>query len=578
MLYTIIKKNFYQDSVNLMILSSQISSLEGIKKVSILMGSTSNKQILTNSNLYTESLDEAGPNDICIVIDTDIKEMIEVVKEDIESFFKNFSIQSSENNLETVSTWESALSKISKPNLAVISVPGAYAFEVAQKALDENLHVFIFSDNVPKEEELRLKYNANEKGLLCMGPDCGTSIIKSIPIAFANNVSPGNIGIVGASGTGIQEVSTIVDKLGGGVTNAIGVGGRDLSEEVKGITLLDAVATLAADKNTKVITIVSKPPAEEVKTKIMNFLRSIEKPIVTVFLGEKPTYHEENLYHAYTLEEAARISVSLSKNEEPLAFNKDTKEIIHVNEKLNIKGYYSGGTLAEEASMLIKDSLGILNQDQFESGYKLNKDGFEIIDLGDDKYTQGKPHPMIDPSLRKEYISNAVLDESTGVILFDIVLGYGAHNDMAGALAPTIEEVKQTFDDKGKSISFVATLCGTDKDPQNYDEQKKILEDIGVFVYDTNNQAVEKALALIGKQITYEEKIIQKRTKTQNNKKINVSNNMRDLITTSPRIINIGLKSFAETMRNFDIEVIHYDWKPVAGGNQYLASLLSKLK
>src|SRR5699024_6231239 len=389
----------------------------------------------------------------------------------------------------------------------------------------------------------------------------------------------GKIGIVGASGTGIQEVSTIIDKLGEGVTNAIGTGGRDLSEKVGGITMLSGIATLAEDDATDVITIISKPPAESVRNKIMNYLRTLDKPVVTIFLGEKPEYHEENLYHAYTLEEAARISVALARGEEVENFKGDTSiEIEDSKDGKTIKGYYSGGTLGGEAAMLINDALDNDKGIENVEGFLFKEDGFEIIDLGDDEYTQGTPHPMIDPTNRAEHMKKAMEDESTSVILFDLVLGYGSHDDMASALAPSIESLREQAEKENREVHFVTTICGTERDPQGYEQQKQIMEDAGVIVCQTNNAAVEKALALIGKSVNYPDKEIKSKENITEKVEVEVSENMKDLINSEPRIINIGLESFAETLDSFPCEVVQYNWQPIAGGDVELINVLDFLR
>lgn len=579
MLRTIINKNTYQDSVVLMLLTNEISAIEGVNKVSIMMGTPANKDIFASSGLRTPELEEATANDMAIVIDAESDEVVEKVLVEVEEFLASQSKSSSTKSEQTIRSWEGALKELPDANLAVISVPGVYAASVANRALSENLNVFIFSDNVEVQDEAKLKQKAREKGLLCMGPDSGTGVINSVPIAFTNNINPGRIGIVGASGTGIQEVSTIIHRLGEGVTNAIGTGGRDLAEEIGGITMLSAIATLAEDENTEVITIISKPPAESVRNKIMNYIRTIDKPIVTMFLGEKPEYHEENLYHAYTLEEAARISVDLLRKQEVKPFQGDTSiKAEDVEEGLTIKAYYSGGTLAGEAAMLINEAVYAGGELENEDGYMFRKDGFEVIDLGDDEYTQGKPHPMIDPTVRVEYMEKAMEDKSTSVILFDLVLGYGSHEDMANALAPSIEKLKVQAKEEDRAVHFVTTICGTNKDPQNYENQKKIMEDAGVIVCDTNNMAVEKALSLIGKSISYVNKEVRERETVTEKVEVNTSENMKDLINSKPRIINIGLKSFSETLESFPCEVIQYDWKPVAGGDVELINILDFLR
>ena len=580
MLRTIINKNTYQDSVVLMLLTNEISAIEGVNKVSIMMGTPANKDIFASSGLRTEELEVASANDMAIVIDAESDEVVEKVLVEVEEFLASQSSGAGGGETEkTIRSWEAALKELPEANLAIVSVPGVYAASVANRALDENLNVFIFSDNMEENDELKLKEKAREKGLLCMGPDSGTGVINSVPIAFTNNINPGRIGIVGASGTGIQEVTTIIDRLGEGVTNAIGTGGRDLSETVGGITMLSAIATLAEDDNTDVITIISKPPAESVRNKIMNYIRTIDKPIVTMFLGEKPEYHEKNLYHAYTLEEAARISVDLLKKQEVKPFQGDTSiKAEKVEEGLTIKAFYSGGTLAGEAAMLINESVYADAEMKTEEGYMFKRDGFEVIDLGDDKYTQGKPHPMIDPTVRVEFMEKAMEDKSTSVILFDLVLGYGSHEDMANALAPSIEKLKVQAKAENRKVHFVTTVCGTNKDPQNYANQKKIMEESGVIVCDTNNSAVEKALSLIAKSVSYVNKDVRDREEVTEKVEVTSSENMKRLINEEPKIINIGLKSFSETLKAFPCEVVQYDWKPVAGGDTELINVLDFLR
>lgn len=579
MLRTIINKNTYQDSVVLMLLTNEISAIEGVNKVSIMMGTPANKDIFAGSGLRTEELEEATANDMAIVIDAENDEVVENVLVEVEEFLARQSSGSSTKSEKTIKSWEGALNELPDANLAIVSVPGVYAASVANRALDENLNVFIFSDNVEEEDEVKLKKKAKEKGLLCMGPDCGTGVINSVPIAFTNNINPGRIGIVGASGTGIQEVTTIIHRLGEGVRNAIGTGGRDLSEKVQGLTMLSAIATLAEDDNTEVITIISKPPAEAVRKKIMNYIRTIDKPIVTMFLGEKPEYHEENLYHAYTLEEAARISVDLLRKQEVKPFQGDQSiKAEDVEEGLTIKAYYSGGTLAGEAAMLINESIYSDGEMKNEHGYMFKKDGFEVIDLGDDKYTQGKPHPMIDPTVRVQYMEKAMEDKSTSVILFDLVLGYGSHEDMANALAPSIEKLKAQAKLENRNVNFVTTVCGTNKDPQNYENQKRIMEEAGVIVCDTNNMAVEKALSLIGKSISYVNKDVKAKEAVTEKIEVKTSEDMKKLINLEPKIINIGLNSFSEILKSFPCQVVQYDWKPIAGGDVELINVLDFLR
>lgn len=576
MLHTIIKENAYQDSIVLMLLTNKLNTIDGIKRVSIMMGTPANKDLFEGSGLRTPELEKASANDMALVVDTDDESVIDTLLTEVDDFLASQATSDNEDSQETVRTWESALKMGKDANIALISVPGTYAALEAEKALDEGLHPFIFSDNVSVEDEVRLKRKAHEKGLLMMGPDCGTGIINGVPMAFTNVVRPGRISIIGASGTGIQEVSTIIDKLGAGVTNAIGTGGRDLSEEVGGITMLDSIAALEKDPDTDVIVVISKPPAKSVRDKVLGLLRKVSKPVVTIFLGEKPTYHEKNLYHAYTLEETAKLAVALLNGKEIKELDETVekpKVLLKPGQTL-IKGYYSGGTLANEAGMLIADGLQLHEGLTHEEGFILNSEGHEVIDLGDDIYTQGKPHPMIDPEKRIEMIKSAGDNPKTAIVLLDIVLGYGAHEDMASELAPSIKEAKESAKKDGRELLVLATVVGTSSDPQNLSRQKKILEEAGVVVCESNNKAVRMALDVLGHTLKDEPKAIKEVTDDQSIKLPGPSVASLALLSDQPYVINVGLKNFAEAIEENNGKAVQFDWRPSAGGDVRLQKIL----
>ena len=580
MLKTIVKKGSYHDSVVLMLLTNQISSIEGVKKVSIMMATPANKDIYRQSGLSTSELEEASANDMVVVADVDDDGLLDVIMEEVEAFFKKQSTsESDKKGAEAVRSWDKALGKLADANLAVISIPGAYAALEADRALDEGMNVFMFSDNVTLEDEIKLKKKAHEKGLAVMGPDCGTGIIQGVPIAFTNHVAPGPIGIIGASGTGIQELTTIIDRLGEGVKNAIGTGGRDLSTEVGGITMMDMIEAMEKDDTVKVLIIISKPPAKAVRDRISDRLSNFKKPVVTLFLGEKPEYHEENFYHAYTLDEAARLAVGLVRGQDIAegSVEADSSSFFAAEEKKTIKAYYSGGTLAGEAAMLIKDALNLKVPPQKAEGFMLKTDGHIVVDLGDDVYTQGKPHPMIDPAKRIECMQEAIDDESTGVILLDIMLGYGSHEDMAGALLPAIIRLRDKAREEGRKLFFVATVCGTRRDFQGYDKAVETLKEAGVIVCENNKLAVHTAIRAIG--LDFEEPVKEIRPKTKALiQKTEASEKLLELLSLKPRVINVGLKSFAEVIEAFGCDVVQYDWAPPAGGNVELIKVLNFLR
>ena len=581
MIHTIIKKNSYQDSINLMLLTNAVSSIEGVNKVQIMMGTPANKDIFKDAGLYTEDLATAESNDMAIVIDTEDESKVDEVLEKADQYLKDQSISGGSEAFETVRTWDRATKALPDANLALISVPGQYAAEEAHKALDLGMHTFLFSDNVPMDDEVALKQKAHEKGLLVMGPDCGTGILDGIPMAFANVVKKGRIGVVGASGTGIQEVTAIIDRLGEGVSHAIGTGGRDLKEPVGAITMMDGIKALENHAQTDIIVIISKPPAKEVRNEVVELLHGLSKPVVTIFLGEKPTKHEGNIYQAYTLEETARIAVDLARDKEIKKNYADgdyTVEHAELAEgQKTIKGLFSGGTLASEAAVLISDALGLGSEITNVDGYVLKENGHEVVDLGDDKYTQGKPHPMIDPETRAKFIEKAAEDESTAVIVLDYVLGYGSHEDMASALMPSIEKAVATAKENGRTLHVVASVCGTDNDPQSYQGHRDRLKEAGIIVKDSNNEAVRTAMNIVGLQVEDPEKeLVPYEASKQFD--LSVSEEIKSLLNNKPTINNVGLKSFTDAITAYGGRVVQYDWRPIAGGNEKMRKILSLLK
>ena len=541
MLKTVVKKGSYQDSVVLMLLTNELSSLDGVNKIQVMMATPANKDIFKESGLTTDELMDATANDMVVVADVNNEAVLDAVMDKVEEFLKKQSTAAEgKKGSESVKSWDAALKKMSNANLAVISIPGALAV---------------------------------------MGPDCGTGIIQGVPIAFTNNVAKGSIGIIGASGTGIQELTTIIDRLGEGVTNAIGIGGRDLKAEVGGITMMDMIDAMEDDDTVKVLVIVSKPPAKEVRDKISARLSNFSKPVVTLFVGEKPEYHEENFYHAYTLDEAARLAVGLVRGTKvpEATVDVDESEFYKAEDGKTIKAYYSGGTLANEAAMLIKDAMNCKVPPEDVEGYMLQLDGNVVVDLGDDAYTQGKPHPMIDPAKRIECMQEAVDDPSTGVVLLDIMLGYGSHADMAGSLIPTIKELQAKADAAGRKVFFIATVCGTRRDYQGYDEAVNKLKEAGVIVCENNKLACQTAIHAIGRDFQEPEKEIRAKEVVACEKHT-PAETLKELLSEKPRIINIGLKSFAEVVEEFGCEVVQYDWAPPAGGNVKLIKTLNFLR
>lgn len=574
MLYTVIKPNSYQDSVSLMLLTNKLSEMEGIRQISVMMGTPANKDIFKNSGLLTPEVEVANPNDICIVVDTEDEGLIDGVLKEADDFLQNQATKSQGSKLKTVRTLDSALKALPDANIAIISIAGQYAAQEAKKAVERGLHVFIFSDNVDLDAELELKTMAKQQGTLVMGPDCGTGIISGIPLAFANVVNEGNIGIVGASGTGIQEVTTQIERMGGGISHAIGTGGRDLSETISATTAIQALEGLASDPNTDVIVLISKPPAPEVKAKVVAVMKTLGKPVVAIFMGDRPLEQHDNISYAYTLEDTAIKAVELAKTISKAVAANEEESIPHVEAlkasgtQQKLKGFYSGGTLAAEAAMLLADAVGGHGDREHKNGFMFHQDGHEIIDLGDDAYTQGRPHPMIDPRLRVDMILEAARNPETAVILLDVVLGYGSHEDPAGALVPAITKAISSAAAEGRGLAVIASVCGTLNDPQVYDEQVEKLKEAGVIVQGSNADAVRLAVS-----------VIRELDPAAGQLPVAVgSEAVKQLLASKPKVINLGLRHFADTVLKYGGQVVQYDWSPIAGGNERLAKILALLK
>lgn len=510
---TIIKSNAYFDSVTLMKISGIASKIEGVTHVLVGMGTDLNKASLKNVELLSAECEVAGPNDLMIGVRASNEDTLKQALDKIEDLILNKSKPSkAEGNgrVKVLERIEQVAELKQGYNMAVISVPGAYAAREAKIALNNDMHVFMFSDNVTVEEEIELKELAVAKGLLMMGPDCGTAIINGIPLGFANRVRKGNIGIVGASGTGLQHVTTLIHSLGGGISQAIGTGGRDLSLKVQGKTMLLALEALKEDANTEVIVIISKPPAKEVSDKIFSMARKIEKKVVLCLLGaENKGQLGDNIVQCMNIEETAvkAVSLSLGREVEVKALENLSKEIEEFNacRKANqkyVRAIFGGGTLCDEAMTVfrragVKMYSNIPLDAKEELGNIEISEGNTFLDMGEDYFTRGKPHPMIEPSLRNNRIIQDALDPETAVMLVDVVIGHGSHEDPAGVVAEAAILANIELEKQGRRVFWIAALVGTDEDPQNYAAQAKTLKDAGFIVIESNVRAAELAASLV---------------------------------------------------------------------------------
>ena len=498
--------NTYRDSVALMQLSASLKTRPGIEEASAIVATAGNLALLREVGLLEGDM-TPQPSNLLVIARAKTAASGEAA---LDAAAEALSAQApaatgSGPTAMAPRSIQMAFAEATGANLAVVSVPGEYAAAEAEKALRLGLNVLLFSDNVPVDDEIALKRLAASRGLLLMGPDCGTAIIDGVPLAFANNVRRGPIGCVAASGTGLQQVTALVDRLGSGVSQAIGTGGRDLSEAVGGLTMLAGLARLAADRDTKVIVLISKPPAAAVAQRVLAQASKARKPVVVCFVGADPAaIRGKDLYPVATLDEAARTAVALAQGKS--APKRAAARRFTVGARLArglkpgqryVRGLFSGGTFCYEASLVLGSALGrvwsnapVRAEDELDDPWKSRE--HTLVDLGDDAFTRGRPHPMIDHGLRNERIVREARDPAVAVILLDVVLGHGAHPDPAAAMAPALAAVA-----KGKQeIALVASVCGTETDPQGLAKQEQALREHGVILGASNAEAARIAAAI----------------------------------------------------------------------------------
>jgi FdrA protein len=546
-----IRPGAYFDSVVLMQLQRKLAALPKVDDAGVVMGTPANKELLEDFELLTDEGRQAKPDDLLIVVRADGEQAAVDALGQVDALLAEKRTTISQEFRPR--SLDLAVRQLPEAKWALISVPGRYAAGVAEESLKLGLHVFLYSDNVSLEDELRLKQMGTKEGLLVMGPDCGTAIINGVGLGFANRVRRGPIGLVGASGTGLQAITSAIHNLGGGVSQAIGTGGRDLKAGIGALTAKQGLQVLADDPETKVIVLVSKPPAAKVVTELLGIARQVNKPVVVNFIGYPPPARQlGNLFFATSLQEAAHLAVDLAAAQ---GVEGKTGEYAFPG---YLRGLFSGGTLALEAVLGLQNLLAplhtnvLLHPDQ-QMADPLASEGHAIVDLGEDIFTVGRLHPMIDNDLRIRRLQQEVEDPETGVILLDVVLGEGAHPDPASELAPAIEKAKKSRPE----VHFLAVVLGTDEDPQNIDEQVKALSEAGCEVYFSVTEMVEYLAGIYAPEIT-------------EGKAVSLGEGMA--------AINLGLESFFESLKAQGAQAVHVDWRPPAGGNEKLMDILAKMK
>jgi FdrA protein len=533
------------------------------------MGTDANREILAQSDLLTPQAQTALPDDLLIVVRAEDKASAVAALVQVDSLLtQRRRIVEQEYRPKSL---ETALQLLPKAQWMLVSVPGRYAAGVARQGLRLGRNVFLYSDNVSLEDEVALKQTAAQEGLLVMGPDCGTAIISGVGLGFANQVRRGPIGIVAASGTGLQQVSTRIHQLGSGITHALGTGGRDLTEAVGAVTTRQGLDLLSRDPSTQVIVLISKPPAPRVADELLQAARALGKPVVVDFIGYAPPVRSlGNLHLATTLDEAAELAVHLTADPRDAIEQSVDLRARFAPDQRYLRGLFSGGTLAYEALLILHGYLpaiysNIPLDERYRLANSLVSQAHTIVDLGEDEFTIGRLHPMMDNDLRLRRLRQEAEDPQVAVLLLDVVLGHGSHPDPSSDLAPAIVEARTRAQEFGRYLEVVAIVVGTDEDPQNLDAQIQKLTEAGAQVHTSNEACMHRVGRLL--------RALNPRDIEQPHRPVDLGVLQRPLVA-----INVGLESFAESLASQSAPVLHVDWRPPAGGNERLMAILARMK
>lgn len=488
-------RSAYADSVSLLQVSRDVAATAGVQAAQVAMATPLNLEVLTGMGFDVPS---CSPDDMVVALRLDSEDDLPAALAAVTAALATATGSRGDATGQVVAprTTRSAVRR-SDADLVLVSVPGANAAVEAMDALDADRDVMVFSDNVPVEQEVALKRTAAERGLLVMGPDCGTAMLGGVGLGFANVVPPGEVGIVAASGTGCQQLMCLLAAAGVGTGAALGVGGRDLSETVGGISTREALRRLDEDPAIARIVVVSKPPAAEVASALEEYAATLATPVDFALLGPgRPdlTAAAESLLR----------SMGRQVPEWP-TWPAATQEAAPPSSGGQLRGLFVGGTLCDEAMLVAADRLGqvrsnIAHDQQLRLPSSVDLVGLEehvMVDFGDDEMTQGRAHPMIDPTLRLEQLARVATDPVTGVLLLDVVLGHGAEPDPAALLGPAVADAIRTAVEQGRRLPVVVACVGTEDDPQGLTRQARVLAEAGAEVYLSNARAAARAVELV---------------------------------------------------------------------------------
>jgi FdrA protein len=527
MYHVTVKPNFYRDSLQLMKISDKLRRLSsGILEASVVMATETNKGILIRLGFAPSAIEQAGESDMILAIRARDKHSIDLAVGQLDNLLSSQEMIRSGSDQDKTDGLDSALGRMPGTNLVLLSIPGEYVKDISIKLIEKGIHQKIFSDHVPLEDELEIKTKAAARGVLILGPGAGTSIINGKGIGFSNAIKAGPVGVVAAAGTGLQEVTCLLDHCDIGVKHGLGVGGNDPKDKIGGIMMLDCMKMLERDNEIKVIAIVSKPPSEAVVNKIMDFAANKgTKKYVFAFIGGSTVELKAGETNSAHIVQASSLASSVMAVAESMGVDQLKKALnkcyippegllsaLQVewtqlnNDQKYIRGLYTGGTFTYESQVILSDMIKdgsiysnapIRQVKQLEDSLKSVE--HSIVDLGEEEFTRGRPHPMIDPTIRKFRILDEAQDPQVGVMLLDFVLGFGSNSDPVGAALEELKKAKRIAKENGRHLSIVAHVCGTKNDLQGYDQSVLNLKSAGCLVMPTNALAAVASAVIISR-------------------------------------------------------------------------------
>jgi FdrA protein len=468
-------------------ISTALAGLSGVRKALVAMATPVNLELLSDMDI--EAPKAASPNDLMVAVETDddsaLAIALDFLERELTGPITSPTAGAAPAEAAVAPRLTATAARMVGTGLALVSTPGRYAFVEAMDALDAGLSVLVFSDNVPVEQEVRLKHHAAEQGLLVMGPDCGTAVVGGVGLGFANVVRPGPVGIVAASGTGAQQMMSLLAAAGVGISHCLGVGGRDLSAEVGGASTHAALDALDEDPETRFIVVLSKPPAPHVADEIRAHASKLSTPVLVAPLGPDAP-------DLTSVAESVLVQIDVPVPEWPTWA---PENVTPAGGGGWLRGLYSGGTLCVEAMVVAAASLGPVRSNiplRPEWTMGTVTDGHMMVDLGSDEYTVGRPHPMLDLGPRLALLEREAADPRTAVVLLDVVLGHGAHPDPAADLAPAIRAALS----RPEPLSVVVSLVGTPEDPQGLTRQAEAMSAAGASTFLSNAAATRHAVSV----------------------------------------------------------------------------------